>query len=555
MRPLEHLGAGELRAVLTAYRDALRAHREPINRLNVYPVPDGDTGTNMALTLDSVMAELEDAGPDMASVCTAIAHGSLMGARGNSGVILSQILRGFTTIVRELELVDGEAFARALQAAAEGAYQAVGRPVEGTILTVVREAAAAAAAAAARHDGAAPLVDVIDAARNEGAASLARTPELLDVLRQAGVVDAGGSGFLLLLDAALDVVDGRPVPRPSPVHAPPSEPSRTPAPTSAPVAVEGPRFEVMFLLEADDQAVPGLRAAWDAIGDSIAVVGGEGMWSCHIHTDDIGAAVEAGIEAGRPRQIRVTDLAGQVEEEAWVRQASSPQPAPGGEDRAATPAGTAVVAVANGEGLQELFRSLGAAAVVTGGQSMNPSTAELLEAVEATGAERVVVLPNNRNIVAVAEQLDGLSARSVRVVPTRAVPEGLAALLAHDADAGVEENAKAMAAAAGAVVAGEVTQAVRPSTCPAGPITAGDWLGIGPEGIEVVEGDAAAAAVALLDVLVGDDHELVTIIEGEEAEADDTTRITSWLAERRPDVEVEVYRGGQPLYPYLLGVE
>ncbi|MBW3579996.1 MAG: DAK2 domain-containing protein [Actinobacteria bacterium] len=554
MRPLEHLGAGELRAVLAGYRDALRAHREPINRLNVYPVPDGDTGTNMALTLDSVMAELEDAGPDMVSVCTAIAHGSLMGARGNSGVILSQILRGFTTTVRELDLVDGEAFARALQAAAEGAYQAVGRPVEGTILTVVREAAAAAAAAAG-HDGAAPLVDVIDAARNEGAASLARTPELLDVLRQAGVVDAGGSGFLLLLDAALEVVDGRPVPRPSPVHAPPSEPSRTPAPASAPVAVQGPRFEVMFLLEADDEAVPGLRAAWDAIGDSIAVVGGEGMWSCHIHTDDIGAAVEAGIEAGRPRQIRVADLAGQVEEEAWVRQASSPQPAPGGAERPAAPAGTAVVVVANGEGLQELFRSLGAAAVVTGGQSMNPSTAELLEAVEATGAERVVVLPNNRNIVAVAEQLDGLSARSVRVVPSRAVPEGLAALLAHDADAGVEENAKAMAAAAAAVVAGEVTQAVRPSTCPAGPITAGDWLGIGPGGIEVVEGDAAAATVALLDVLVGDDHELVTIIQGEEAEADDTTRITSWLAERRPDVEVEVYRGGQPLYPYLLGVE
>ena len=554
MRPLEHLGAGDLRAVLAAYRDALRAHREPINRLNVYPVPDGDTGTNMALTLDSVMAELEDAGPDMASVCRAIAHGSLMGARGNSGVILSQILRGFTTTVRELELIDGEAFARALQAAAEGAYQAVGRPVEGTILTVVREAAAAAAAAAG-HDGAASLVDVIDAARNEGAASLARTPELLDVLRQAGVVDAGGSGFLLLLDAALEVVDGRPVPRPSPVHAPPSEPSRTPAPASSPVAVEGPRFEVMFLLEADDEAVPGLRAAWDAIGDSIAVVGGEGMWSCHIHTDDIGAAVEAGIEAGRPRQIRVADLAGQVEEEAWVRQASSPQPAPGGADRSAAPAGTAVVAVANGEGLQELFRSLGAAAVVTGGQSMNPSTAELLEAVEATGAERVVVLPNNRNIVAVAEQLDGLSPRSVRVVPSRAVPEGLAALLAHDADAGVEENAKAMVAAAAAVVAGEVTQAVRPSTCPAGPITAGDWLGIGPGGIEVVERDAAAAAVALLDVLVGDGHELVTIIEGEEAKADDTTRITSWLAERRPDVEVEVYRGGQPLYPYLLGVE
>ena len=541
MQPLEHLGADDLRAVVAAFRDALASHREPINRLNVYPVPDGDTGTNMALTLEAVMAELGGAEPDMASTCGAIAHGSLMGARGNSGVILSQILRGLTATLRDLDRVDGPCLARALEAGAEGAYQAVGHPVEGTILTVVREAATAAAAVASGPPDAATLVAVLEAARSEGAASLARTPELLDVLRKAGVVDAGGRGFLLLLDAALSVVAGRPVPEPEEA---PSAGAVSTAPAPAPSASpEDPRYEVMFLLEADDGAVPGLRRAWDVIGTSIAVVGGEGLWNCHIHTDDIGAAVEAGIDAGRPRQIRVTDLAGEVAEQAWVAEATAPA------DRA-----TAVVAVASGEGQRELFESLGAV-VVPGGQSMNPSTAELLGAVEATAAPGVVVLPDNPNIVAVAEQLDGLTARSVRVVASRSVPEGLAAMLAHDRALGVEENAKAMGEAAGGVVAGEVTEAVRDAPGPHGPITAGSWLGIGPGGIEVVEDDAAEAAIALLQVLVGDASELVTILEGEGAKAPDTARITRWLEEHRPQLEVEVHRGGQPLYPYLFGIE
>ncbi|HSH23647.1 MAG TPA: DAK2 domain-containing protein [Acidimicrobiales bacterium] len=545
MQPLEHLGADDVRAVVVAYRDALAAHREPINRLNVYPVPDGDTGTNMALTLESVVAELDGAGPGMAETCRAIAHGSLMGARGNSGVILSQVLRGFSTAVRDLEVVDGQALARALEAAAEGAYQAVGRPVEGTILTVARESAAAATAASSGEG--ASLVEVLEAARSEGAASLARTPELLEVLRRAGVVDAGGRGFVLLLDAALSVVAGRPVPEPAETTSTPAQVHAAPVP---PPSSEGepasgePRYEVMFLLEADDEAVPALRRAWDTIGDSIAVVGGDGLWNCHIHTDDIGAAVEAGIEAGRPRQIRVTDLTDQVAEQDWVTQASS-----------GATTGTAVVAVASGDGLRRLFTSLGAAAVVSGGQSMNPSTAELLAAVESTGASEVVVLPNNANIVPVAEQLDAVVAASVRVVPSRTIPEGLAALLALDPEVELDENATAMTAAAAGVVAGEVTQAVRSSQCDVGPVSAGDWLGIGPGGIEVVAPDAAQAVVDLVGALADDHHELITLIEGEGARPDDTERVTAWVAEHCPALEVEVHRGDQPLYPYLLGIE
>ena len=556
MAPLERLGADDLRAVVQAYRDALRSHQEAINRLNVYPVPDGDTGTNMALTVESVLAELEGAEPDMASVCKAVAHGALMGARGNSGVILSQILRGMTTVFSTTgaDGVDGPTFAWGLATAAEGAYKAVGRPVEGTILTVVREAAEAAGSLEADEP---PLVEVLETALAGGGAALERTPELLDVLRQAGVVDAGGAGFLLLLDAALCVVAGRPVPAPD-------------VAAGAVAAVEGRetepgprsgsdlRYEVMHLLEAADDAIPALREAWAGLGDSIAIVGGDGLWNCHVHTDDVGAAIEAAIDCGRPRQIRVTDLREQVEEERWVREGSAPATAPPGEARPAeagpAPA-TAVVAVANGDGLRQLFESLGASAVVAGGQSMNPSTASLADAVEQLRSESAVILPNNGNIVAVAEQVDGVSAKDVRVVPTRAVAQGLAALLAYDPAAGVDDNARAMAAAAEGVVAGEVTRAVRDSVCDAGPIREGDWIGIAGGGVRVVDDTLAGATVALLDALVGPDHEIVTLIVGEGAGTDDTARVTEWLGAERPDVEVEVHEGGQPLYPYLVGIE
>ncbi|MGI8759410.1 MAG: DAK2 domain-containing protein [Acidimicrobiales bacterium] len=546
MTPLERLGANDLRAVLAAYRQALRAHQEQINRLNVYPVPDGDTGTNMGLTVQSVLTELDGAGPDMAAVCTAIAHGSLMGARGNSGVILSQILRGMTTTFAGAETIDGPTFARGLAAATDGAYKAVGRPVEGTILTVVREAAEAAAEAA---DGAeASLSGVVETALVHAGTALERTPELLEVLREAGVVDAGGAGFLLLLDAALCVVAGRPLPEPAEVDAPRTDGRHAAVPSEAGVA--DLRYEVMYLLEAPDEEMPAFREAWAAIGDSIVVVGGEGIWNCHIHSDDVGAAIEAGIDAGRPRQIRVTDLAQQMEDQRCEAEE--------GHDSAGSTVGeatTAVVAVASGDGLRKLFRSLGAGHIVAGGQSMNPSTGQLLEAVQASAADQVVILPNNANIVAVAERVDDLTAKVVRVVATHGIAEGLAALLAYDRAAAVDDNVKAMGAAAGEVVAGEVTRAVRSSTCEAGPISEGDWLGIGPAGILAVEGSAAAAAIGLLDALVEADHELVIVIEGEDATAGDTTQITGWLAEHRPGLDVEVHHGGQPLYPYLIGIE
>jgi uncharacterized protein len=561
---LERLGATELRAVVEAYRDALAAHREPINRLNVYPVPDGDTGTNMALTLGSVCDALDHVDGDLGEVCKAISHGSLMGARGNSGVILSQVLRGLSGVIAEAGGVDAATFADALQAASDAAYQAVMRPVEGTILSVVRASAEAAASAAGAESGAADgsLAAVVEAARQAAADALARTPDQLPVLAEAGVVDAGGAGFVLFLDALLHVVDGRAVPEPvvgEGVVRPDAQLVHTTGEEHDDHGDHGAvtpdtRYEVMYFLEAPDESVPAFKDVWAGIGDSIVVVGGDGLWNCHIHTGDIGAAIEAALDAGRPRDIRVTDLLEQVEEERWVREATGEgvveEP-----PHLHEPVTTAVVAVAAGNGIRRIFYSLGVQGIVAGGQSMNPSTAELIDMVESVPADQVVVLPNNKNIIPVAEQVAAHTDKSVRVVPTRGVAEAFAALMGYDPEAPADENAKEMTQLAANVVAGEVTQAVRDSSSDVGPITVGDYLGLSRAGIVAVAASLTEAACTLLDDLIDDGLEIVTIVEGEGATAADTRRITEWLDEHHPEVTVEVHQGGQPLYPYLFGIE
>jgi DAK2 domain fusion protein YloV len=548
MIPAGRLGAPDLRRTMRMYAEALSTHQEAINRLNVYPVPDGDTGTNMALTVTSVVAALDELGeedePGMERTCQAISHGGLMGARGNSGLILSQVLRGMAEVLaQEGGPAGASAVGRALARGAEAAYGAV-------ILTVARAAAEAASAAAS-----AGLVGLLERAREEGAAALARTPKQLPALAQAGVVDAGGAGYLLLLDACLSALDGRPLPEAPalsgevPVVA--REASANPM-HHDPVA--DLRYEVMYLLEAPEEAMAGFREVWAGLGDSIVVVGSGSLWSCHVHTDDIGGAIEAAMDVGRPRNIRVTDLMEEVEEERWVREAIASTAGGGAPPQHV--ATTGVVAVANGEGIKRIFRSLGVGQVVAGGQSMNPSTAELLSAVEGTPASEVVILPNNANIVPVAEQAARLSPKQVRVLPTRGIVEGFAALMEYDPEAGAEDNCRAMAEAAARVVTGEITRAVRSSACPAGPIAKGDWLGLRGGRIEVVEsGGPADAACALLAKLCRDDHELVTLIEGQGTRPADTRRITGWLAEHRPRATAEVHHGGQPLYPYLISIE
>jgi uncharacterized protein len=619
---LAELGPAELAEVMRRFSDALAEQRDLLDRLNVYPVPDGDTGSNLSLTLASVCAELPGPpGTGMAVVCEAIVRGSLMGARGNSGVIVAQILRGFSNVAGTAGRLDALRLGEALRAAASAAYEAVAHPVEGTILTVARRAAEAAETAAAAG---ADLAGVAQAARDAAAEAVARTPEQLPVLAAAGVVDAGGAGLSLLFDAAASVVQRLPagtwpggnwamgmaaVAEASAVEAaaggaaargsgddgatsrgasaadnPAAAAARALATADAgagavlargPAQAIGPRFEVMFLLSTDARddvaggsvaggndaggndagvadrverggpiddggasAVDRLRRAWDGLGESIVVVGGNGLWNCHVHTDNIGAVLEVALEAGRPRAIRVTDLAEQVAHRHG----------------AGTGERTAVVAVAQGHGLVAAFAEMGAR-VVHGGQGANPSTAELVDAIEACGTPEVVVLPDNANVVAVAEQAARVASARVHVVPTRSVIAGLAALSGHDPVAEGGDNAEAMAWACQDVVAVEVTRAVRDGTCAAGAVSTGDWM-------VLVDGEAVTAGsdgvVAVRDALqraLRPGHELVTLFEGDGAEKDLTDAVVSWLGEVHPAVEVEVHHGGQPLYPYLIGIE
>ena len=559
MPVLEQLGADALRHTLVTYRNTLKRHQADLNKLNVYPVPDGDTGSNMARTLDAVVAELDKHPDSLNETYNAISHGSLMGARGNSGVILSQILRGLSATLKVAGEHGAVKVAEALKAASVAAYDSVLKPIEGTILTVVREAADAAVRAAS--DGA-TLAAMLRVARAAGRESLANTPELLPVLKEAGVVDAGGAGFLLLLDSALHVVDGEPLPEPENLSGPNTEQliavmkrGETDAANGAGVDVSELRYEVMFLLEIDDTKSREFKIKWGEIGDSIVVVGGDGLYNCHIHTNDIGAAIEAPISlGGRPHQIRVTDLFEEVAEEHEKREAQIGAPT---SNYIAVPAVTcAVVAVASGDGIAELFGNLGVHGVVTGGQTLNPSTQELLDAVEHMNASQVVILPNNKNIIPVAQQVDALTKKDVRVVPTCSMPEALAALVAYDPAASAEHNGTAMAKAAAAVVTGEITTAVRDTKTDAGAVKAGDTIGlVRGDGVVAIAPDVFECATALLKHIVTDDRELLTIIVGVDATADITERIVAWVGEHFSAVASEVHRGGQPLYPYLFGVE
>jgi DAK2 domain fusion protein YloV len=558
MPVLEVFGAEALRDTVITFRDTMKRHAAGINLLNVYPVPDGDTGTNMSRTLDAVVTELEGADHALEPTCEAISHGSLMGARGNSGVILSQILRGLVTTLRTATPGSATKVAAALKAASVASYEAVLKPIEGTILTVVRETADAAQRAAS--DGA-TLAAMLHVARAAGRKALANTPEQLPVLKDAGVVDAGGAGFMLLMDAALHVVDGEPLPEPSEASGPSQEQLDAVshrASTSGEVDVSELRYEVMFLLNIDDAKSKEFMQAWGKIGDSIVVVGGDGLYNCHVHTNDIGAAIEAPLElGGKPFKIRVTDLFEEMEEEHAQREAQMSAAAKRPSAVSALPAvECAVVAICSGDGLAELFGQMGVQGVVTGGQTLNPSTAELLDAVEHMNSQQVIILPNNKNIIPVANQVNALTKKEVRVVPTCSMPEALAALVSYDPEADVDANCEAMSDAAKSVATGEVTQAVRDTNTDAGAVKNGDWIGlVRGDGVVAIGSTMVVAATQLLDQLLSGNGELLTVITGNLATARATEEIIAYMADKHPGVEVEVHLGGQPLYPFLFGVE
>ena len=550
MEQLVSFSAKQIRDVIYKYDESLKSYSENLNSLNVYPVPDGDTGTNMSFTLRSVIEELAESDDNPEAQWEAIRHGSLMGARGNSGVILSQILRGLADSFSSKTQMDNKAIAEALTHASEAAYASVMKPVEGTILTVSREIAEKAQELVKSKMA---LTTFLSQLVSAGEDSLNRTPDLLPVLKDANVVDAGGAGYLLLIQCFLHIADGtaiKPPPKAS-VNASNLTPSSETNDGEKPDVSEL-RYEVMFFLDAPESKIDQFKLDWQAVGDSIVVVGGDGLYNCHIHSNDIGESIEAGIRAGRPYQIRVTDLQEElfhIEDHIEVEGASEiivPNP---------TAENTAVIAVVAGKGIQQIFASMGVNAIVAGGQSMNPSVKDLLEAVQHVQANQVIILPNNKNIIPVSEQVDHQVSKNVIVVPTRSIPEGFSALLAFDPAADAKTNSQSMSSMAESVATGEVTQAVRDSETDAGKVTEGDWIGLDRTGVIVARQNLGDAALDLLQTLIGDEHEIVTIIEGQDCPQEVTKDLLAWLSNDKPEIEVEVHSGGQPLYPYYFGIE
>jgi DAK2 domain fusion protein YloV len=573
--------AQDLKQVMNRYLIRLREHREALNRLNVYPVPDGDTGTNMTLTVESVVGAL-DGVSSMSDVSKAMARGSLMGAQGNSGIILSQILRAWADVFGEHKEVGPAEVTDGLEKASAAAYKAVGRPVEGTILTVLR--LAAEEAKQAPPGKAEPLGDLLERVYRRAEQALIETPELLPVLKAAGVVDAGGAGLLLLFACLREHVAGGKVTLPPRIFRPASQ--------RAPVNGKGGHgegsiadlhYEVVFMLDGEPDADEGLKRAWAGIGQSIVVVGGEGSWKCHIHTDDIGPAIEAGVAVGTVRQISVTNLLEQAAAEDFHRAAFGFEPLP-----EALEAKVGLIAVANGPGLVELFRQYGAQGVVVGGQTMNPSVGDLLKAVDDAPAKTIVVLPDNKNIIPAAEELDRLTRKQVHVIPTRSIPQGIAAAVAYDTEASVDKVVSRMEKAARAVRSGEMTRAVRDATTPVGAISQGDWIGLVEGKVQVIRragpgrlaslvtrlvrlvrgkdraeqrtrrlerGAFSRALRDLLERVVDAESEAITLIAGAGADPEVTADAVAWLKEYRTGIPVDVVDGGQPLYPYLVGVE
>jgi uncharacterized protein len=527
--------------------DALAGAREEIDALNVYPVPDGDTGTNLYLTMAAARDAARTAhrdGLERGDVLTAFTRGALLGARGNSGVILSEMLRAILQRIHAATDQERNAavMVSALRAATQASYAAVGTPVEGTMLSVCR---AAAEAAEALLDERADVRsrDVLTTSAHAAREALARTPEQLPVLRDAGVVDAGGRGVVVILDAAETALTGRRPPRVAGPRIPQVHGSEHAGGHEGHGLVAGgPAYEVMYLLEAPE--VSTLRERLGALGDSLVVVGGEGLWNVHVHVDDVGAAIEAGIEAGRPHRIRVTHFAEQI-----AQQAARQQP----------PLGRAVVAVAAGPGLARLFEDAGAV-VVRGGPGQRPSTGEILEALRGTGAEEVVVLPNDHDSLGSA-QVAASTAESdlgirVAVIPTAAQVEGLAAMAVHEPGRTFDQDVLEMTATARHTRQGAVTVAARAAMTMAGMCQPGDPLGVIAGDFVVVGEELTEVAVEVLRRLLGGGGELVTIVHGAEDPDGALARAAAaWVESQHPTVDVVVYDGGQERYPLLVSVE
>ncbi len=548
---MEYLDGAKLKGLIAAGADYLDANRKTVDALNVFPVPDGDTGTNMALTMLAASREVQKvSGTSLTAITGAMATGSLMGARGNSGVILSQIFRGMARKMAGKEVLSTTDLAEALQEGVNTAYRAVMKPVEGTILTVARESAQTALQVSRQQTD---LILFLRAVHAQAQQTLERTPSLLPVLKQAGVVDAGGKGFVYILEGALRFLQGQSADQTS------VEPIRTAEPAVRVDQVEASDLEHPYCTELLlTAAVPGLsedivRERLSRFGDSLLVVGSGELLKIHVHTADPGGVLSYCRELGEMRDIKIDNMRYQHrslhQEDTAAAEAVPDAPAgPAAPDYG-------IVAVVMGDGLAEIYTSLGADRIVQGGQTMNPSTQDLAQAAEGLAAGRVIILPNNGNIIMAAEQVKELSDKEITVVPTRSVPEGIAALLAFEPEATGPENRAKMERAAQTVQTGEVTYAVRETRSGEITVREGDIIGLWNREIRACGQTPAIVAADLVRQMVSDEASLITLYYGSDVPAGAAEELAAGLTAEHSHCGVEVYAGGQPLYYYLISVE
>lgn len=531
----------------------LEAKKEWINELNVFPVPDGDTGTNMTMTIMSAASEVSALeNPDMETLAKAISSGSLRGARGNSGVILSQLLRGFTRSVRKSEVLDASAIAAAMERAVETAYKAVMKPKEGTILTVAKEAALKAAEIAPEAEELQPFFDEVFAHAEE---TLARTPEMLPVLKEAGVVDSGGQGLLEVMRGAIDGFLGKEIDYS--VFEKSSSSSVTKISPQAEADIKfGYCTEFIILLEApvSEEEEHQFKEFLTSIGDSIVVVADEEIIKVHVHTNHPGQAIERALTYGALSRMKIDNMREEHQEklikdaEKLAKEQEEAEKLP--------PKEAGFIAVSAGEGLTEIFRELGVDYLIEGGQTMNPSTEDMLNAISKVNAETVYIFPNNKNIILAANQARDLTEdKKIVVVPTKTVPQGITAMISFVPEKSAEENAEVMEEAISKVHTGQITYAVRDTRLDDKEIHEGDIMGIGDKGILAVGGNKEEVAEATIAAMMSDEAEVISIYYGADTSEESAEALAASVEELYPDCEVEINRGGQPIYYYIISVE
>ena len=534
----------------------LESKKEWINDLNVFPVPDGDTGTNMSMTIMSAAKEVSSlTEPTMTALSKAISSGSLRGARGNSGVILSQLFRGFCKVIKEYDELDVTIVCEAFQKAVETAYKAVMKPKEGTILTVAKGAADKALELAEQTDD---LVFFADEVIKHAEYVLNQTPEMLPVLKQAGVVDSGGQGLVQVLKGANDALLGKEIDYSIEGVSSGASPEKITAETEAEIKF-GYCTEFIIVLNnpLSDKEELKYKAFLESIGDSIVVVADDEIVKTHVHTNDPGLALQEALKHGSLSRIKIDNMREEHQEKLIKESEKLAKEQAAEEQKAKEPEKEmGFVSVSIGEGMNEVFKGLGVDYIIEGGQTMNPSTEDMLNAIEKVNAKNVFILPNNKNIIMAANQAVSLvEDKQIIVIPTKTIPQGITALVNYIPDHSVEENKEQMMAEIENVKTGQVTYAVRDTEIDGKTIKQDDYMGIGDKSILAVGKDLKQTTLEMVDAMVDEDSAIVSIYFGSESSEEKAEEIASAIEEKYPDVEVEVNDGGQPIYYYVISVE